>query len=218
MPYTIATMIIVEVIVVFINKLIFLIFLFPMATFAVSEFSFDFGYDRQIYGTERQNSLVSRNYSAGISTYLFDLTGIDLNYSNTKDINSQNERYTVSSPYDIIAQQNRVTTDVFGVGIKQMLAGRGAFIIPIISIGYARQFVTSSGDITVENTTTKNLTIVNLTETKQKYNSVFGAFILQLKFTERFSLKGTVKTLFPAFEYNKARDNLKYLIGFSWVF
>ena len=214
---TIARMNIVEVTVKFLNKLIFLFILFPATTFAVSELSFDFGYDRQIYGINRQNSVISRNYSTGISTYLFDLTGIDLNYSDTQDTNSQNDRYTVSSPYDIIAQQNRVRTKVYGIGIKQMLVGRGSYLIPIISVGYARQFVNSSGDITVENTATKSLIQVNLTETNQKYNSLSGAFTLQLKFTERFSLKGTVKTLFPAFEYSKARDNLKYLIGFSWI-
>lgn len=188
-----------------------------MSSFALSEFSFDFGYDRQIYGVNRQNSVVSRNYSVGLSTYLFDLTGVDLNFSNTQDTTSQNDRYTVSSPYDIIAQQNRVNTNVFGIGIKQMLAGRGSLLIPIISAGYARQFVTSSGDITVENTTTSVLQKVNLSETKQRYNSVFGSFTLQLKLTERFSLKGTIRTLFPAFEYNKAKDNLKYLVGFSWI-
>jgi hypothetical protein len=47
---------------------------------------------------------------------------------------------------------------------------------------------------------------------------MFGAFTLQLRLTERFSLKGSVKSLFPAFEFNKAKDNLKYLVGFSWVF
>jgi hypothetical protein len=195
----------------------FFIYLFPVSSFALSEFSFDFGYDRQIYGVNRQNSVVSRNYSVGLSTYLFDLTGVDLNFSNTQDTTSQNDRYTVSSPYDIIAQQNRVNTNVFGIGIKQMLAGRGSLLIPIISAGYARQFVTSSGDITVENTTTSVLQKVNLSETKQRYNSVFGSFTLQLKLTERFSLKGTIRTLFPAFEYNKAKDNLKYLVGFSWI-
>lgn len=202
----------------FLKSLLLLICIFPNSSFAVSEFNFDFGYDRQIYGASRQNSVVSRNYSVGISTYLFDLTGIDLNFSNTQDITSQNDRYTVSAPYDITAQQNRVTTNVYGVGIKQMLAGRGARLTPIISAGYARQFVTSSGDITVENTTTKALQTVYLEETKQRYNSVFGSFTLQLKLTERFSLKGTVRTLFPAFEFNKAKDNLKYLVGFSWVF
>lgn len=200
------------------NMLLVLIALFPFSSFAFSEFNFDFGYDRQIYGQNRQDSVVSRNYSAGISTYLFDLTGIDLNYSNTQDITSQNDRYTVSSPFDVIAQQNRVRTNVYGIGIKQMLVGRGSRLVPVISMGYAREFVTSSGDITVENTTTKALQKVFLAESKQRYNSVFGSFTLQLKLTDRFSLKGTVRTLFPAFEFNKAKDNLKYLVGFSWIF
>lgn len=203
----------------FLRSLSLLICLFSAQSFAAYELSFDFGYDRQIYGVDRQNSLVSRNYSAGISAYLFDLTAIDLNYSNTEDTNSQNDRYHITgTTYDVIAQQNRSKTDVFGVGIKQMLVGRGSRIVPVISAGYARQFVTSSGDITIENSATSLKERVNVAETKQRYNSVFGSFTLQLKLTDRFSLKGTVRTLFPAFEFNKARDNLKYLVGFSWVF
>ena len=109
-------------------------------------------------------------------------------------------------------------TNVFGIGLKQMLAGRSSRITPIISAGYAREFVTSAGDVTFENTTTKVATKANLNESKQRYNSVFGAFILQVKLTERFSLKGSVKTLFPAFDFDKAKDNLKYQVGFAWIF
>jgi hypothetical protein len=47
---------------------------------------------------------------------------------------------------------------------------------------------------------------------------MFGAFILQFKMTDRLSLKGSVKTLIPALAFNKAKDNLKYLVGFSWIF
>ena len=191
----------------------------PLRAFAVFEFDFDFGYDKQIYGAQRQNSVVSRNYSSGISCYLFDLTALDLNYSNTLDTTSQNDRYVNALPgYDVIAQQNRMLTNVFGIGLKQMLAGRSSRITPIISAGYAREFVTSAGDVTFENTTTKVATKANLNESKQRYNSVFGAFILQVKLTERFSLKGSVKTLFPAFDFDKAKDNLKYQVGFAWIF
>lgn len=198
--------------------LIFLIFL-PATCFAgYFEIDFDFGYDKQIYGATRQNSVVSRNYSMGLSSYLFDLTAIDVNVSNTQDTTSQSDRYTVAANLDVVAQQNRVDTKVYGVGLKQMLAGRGSRIIPILSAGYARQFVTSNGDITVENTTTKALTVYNLNQSKIAYNSVFGAFVLQIKLTESFSLKGSVKTIFPAFEFSKARDNLKYLVGFAWIF
>lgn len=191
----------------------------PINSFAAFyELSFDFGYDSQKYGVNRQNTVTSRNYSYGASIYLFDLTAIDFNASNTQDTTTQNDRYTVATSLDIISQQNRVKTDVYGVGIKQMLAGRGSRIIPSISIGYAKQSVTSSGDVTVENTNTNAQTVFNLTPTSQKYNSVSGSFALQLKLTDRFSLKGSVRTLFPAFEFSKAKDNLKYLVGFSWIF
>jgi hypothetical protein len=191
----------------------------PLKAFAFMEFSFDFGYDKQIYGVSRQNSVVSRNYSVGISSYLFDLTALDLNASSTQDTTSQNDRYTVPNyAVDVISQQNRVKTNVFGIGLKQMLAGRGSIVTPIISAGYAREFITSSGDITFENTSTMAQAKYNLPETKQRFNSVFGSFTLQVKLTERFSLKGSVKTLFPAFDFNKAKNNIKYLVGFSWIF
>lgn len=190
----------------------------PLKAFSAFEFNFDFGYDRQIYGAQRQNSVVSRNYSVGLSSYLFDLTAIDLNASSTNDTTTQNDRYTVATGYDLVSQQNRVLTNVFGLGLKQMLVGRGSRIIPIISAGYAREFVTSAGDITVENTSTRAQSVYKLTESKQRYNSVFAAFTLQFKLTESFSLKASVKTLFPAFEFNKARDNIKYLVGFAWAF
>jgi uncharacterized protein YhjY with autotransporter beta-barrel domain len=202
-----------------ISQLLLIFFLIlPFKAFSSIELGFDFGYDKQIYGAQRQNNLVSRNYSGGMSFYLFDLTAVDLNASTTDDTTSQNDRYTVATGIDVIAQQNRMKSEVYGLGIKQMLAGRGALLTPIVSVGYAREFVTSSGDITVENTTSKVKTVYNLTETKQRYNSVFGSFILQLKLTERFSLKASVKTLFPAFEFNKARDNVKFSAGFSWIF
>ena len=196
-----------------------LVFLISSQSWAAGfEFDFDFGYDKQIYGSNRQDSVVSRNYSVGISTYLFDLTAIDLSVSNSKDITTQNDRYTVATGIDVIAQQNRVDTKVFGLGIKQMLADRRSRIVPVISVGYAREFVTSDGDITTENTTTLAHKTYNLTETKDRENSVFAGFTLQLRLTERFSLKATAKTLFPAFEFNKAKDNVKYSIGFSWIF
>jgi hypothetical protein len=203
----------------YLKILSFILFLFPFASMAGTyEFDFDFGYDRQIYGSNRQNSVVSRNYSVGFSSYLFDLTAIDLNFSSTQDTTAQNDRYGVATGLDVVAQNNIVKTNVYGIGIKQMLLGRGSRLIPVVSVGYAREFVTSSGDITTEITSTGQRSNFMLAESRQRYNSVFGSFSLQLKLTERFSLKGSVRTLFPAFEFNKARDNIKYLAGFAWIF
>lgn len=201
------------------NFLLICSIFFPLSSFAiVNEVAFDFGYDRQIYGTERQNSTVTRTYSGALSTYIFDYTAIDLNASRSTDITTENERYNVTSGIDLVGQQNRVTSNVYGVGIKQMFAPRNARLIPGLSIGYAKQFLDYQSDLTVENTTNKVRTTISGGTKKQRIDSVFGTLSLQLRMTERLSIKGSVKTLFPAFEFNKARDNVKYAFGFSWVF
>lgn len=201
------------------NLLTALVLLFPMTSFAiVNEVAFDFGYDRTIYGKDRQNSNINRTYSGALSTYIFDYTAIDLNASRSSDITTENERYNVTTAIDLVGQQNRVTTTVYGLGIKQTFAPRNARLIPGISMGYARQFVSYKSDLTIENTTTLARTVVSGGETKQRIDSVFGTFSLQLRLTERLSLKGSVKTLFPAFKFDKVRDNVKYAFGFSWIF
>lgn len=201
------------------SLLVFLMVLFPLSSFAiVNEIAFDFGYDRQIYGLQRQNSTVNRTYSAALSTYIFDYTAIDLNASRSTDITTENERYNVTTGIDVVGQQNRVTSNVYGIGIKQMFAPRTARLIPGLSLGYAKQFLNYQSDLTVENTTNSARTNISAGTRKQRIDSVFGTLSLQLRMTERLSLKGSVKTLFPAFELDKARDNVKYAVGFSWVF
>ena len=39
---------------------------------------------------------------------------------------------------------------------------------------------------------------------------------LELKLTRTISLRGSVKTIFKAFEFDRAQDNVRYTIGFSW--
>ena len=184
----------------------------------VYEIGLDFSYDKQIYGSNRLNSNVSRSYSAGVSTYLFELTAIDFNISSSKDSTTQNERYDAGGGYDLVSQQNRMETDVYGIGIKQMLMPRKYRLSPMISVGYARQFLNYTTDITLENRASSVRTSGSSGTSKDRVDSMFGAFILQYRVTDRLSFKGTAKTLFPAVEWNKARDNIKYSVGISWIF
>lgn len=199
--------------------LIFLICFIPASSFAIiNEIAFDFGYDRQIYGVNRQNSNVNRVYSVALSTFIFDFTAIDLNAATSSNITQENDRYNVTTGIDVVGQRNRVEAKVYGVGLKQTFAPRTARLIPGVSMGYARQFVNYKSDITIEDVATKARSNVSGGEIKERNDSVFATFSLQLRLTERVSLKGSVKTLFPAFEFNKARDNIKYSFGFSWIF
>ena len=124
------------------NLLFLMLAIFPISSFAiVNEVAFDFGYDRTVYGTTRQNNTITRSYSGVLSTYIFDYTAIDLSASRTQDITSENERYNVTTGIDLVGQQNRVRSSVYGIGLKQMFAPRTARLVPGISLGYAKQFV-----------------------------------------------------------------------------
>jgi hypothetical protein len=182
------------------------------------ELDLDFEYDKQKYGSSLENSVVSRSYSGGVSIYLFEQTAIDLNYSNTSETTTYNDRYTIATGYDVTSSHNYVDTVVYGIGIKQMLLPKQSLILPMVELGYAKEFITYLNDVVLENTTNSTSTTTQYGNSKYRIDSVSASFILQFKLTQSFSLKGTVKTLFPAFEFNKAKDNLKYLAGISWIF
>lgn len=191
----------------------------PATSYAiVNEIAFDFGYDRTKYGLQRQNSTVTRSYSGSLSTYIFDYTAIDISASKTSDTTSENEVFAVAQGIEVIGQQNRVNSNVYGIGLKQMFAPRTARLVPGISLGYAKQFVNYDSDLTVRDTASGTTLKINGGTKKQRIDSVFGTFSVQLRMTERLSLKGSVRTLFPAFEMDKARDNIKYSVGFAWIF
>lgn len=202
-------------------KLFFICALFFITSCAqalIYEIGLDFSYDKQIYGNNRLNSQTSRTYSGGVSTYLFETTALDLNFSSSKDITTQNEVYDAGGGFDLVSQQNRVETKVYGIGIKQMLLPRKFRLMPLVSVGYARQFIAYETDLTLENRATDTKTSGSSGESKSRVDSMFGAFILQYRMTDRLSIKGSVKTIFPSADWNKARDNVKYAFGISWIF
>ena len=88
----------------------------------------------------------------------------------------------------------------------------------MISMGYAKQFIEDSTEYTFEETTSGDRTTVRGDLSKQRVDSVFGTFALQLILSQGMALKGSIHTVFPAFEFSKAKDDLKYMVGLSIVF
>lgn len=105
-----------------------------------------------------------------------------------------------------------------GVGIKQAFANRNAAFRPMISFGYAKQFVKSTGDTLYRHETTGTDFRYVQDTTKRRYDSVFAAFELKFRLFGRISFSASVRTYFKAFEWNRAQDNMKYLAGLSWMF
>lgn len=182
------------------------------------ELSGNFAYDKTVYGSQRQNKLVSRTYSGSVAIYLFMSTALELNYSQSEDIQTDNTNTEIVSGVRIKSTQNLVGTEVYGVGLRQRLAGKGAWLRPLISFGYAKQFKDSSTEYTILDETSGATTVINVDNGRSRVDSAFGTFTLQIRLTKTFSINGSVRTVFKAFEFDQAQDNMKYAAGFSWFF
>jgi hypothetical protein len=198
--------------------IIFAMFLFSSSNaFAIMELGGSFSYDRTVYGTQRQNKSIDRTWAGSIAFFLFDFTALELNYSYNDEIVTENERIPITGfNLDLVSTQSKVNNEVFGLGLRQVFAGKNARIKPSISLGYAKQFITSTSTATYQDTSNNAIFVFSADPSKGRVDSVFGTFSLQIQITGRLSLKGSVNTLFPANDFNAAKDNLKYSAGFSW--
>lgn len=192
--------------------------LFSANAFALMELSGRFSYDKTVYGDQRQNKITNRTWAGGLAVFIFNNTALEFNYSTSNEKTVENEvipltGYNVS----LVGTQTTIDNEVFGIGFRQVIGHRKARIVPSISLGYAKQFITSYSDATYRD----DVSLAQLTTTtpkvKSRVDSVFGTFSLKLNLTSRLSLNGSVNTLFKAFETDRAKDNLKYMVGFSWI-
>ncbi|MBT7608139.1 MAG: hypothetical protein HN576_00180 [Bacteriovoracaceae bacterium] len=195
----------------------FTFLIYSSSAFALMELSGSFSYDRTVYGTKRQNKSIDRTWAGTIALFLYNYTAIELNYSYNDEIITENEIIPVDGfNLNLISTQSKVHNEVFGVGIRQVFTGKNATIKPSLSLGYAKQFITSTSSATYQDTSNSDLFLFHADPSKLRVDSVFGTFSLQIRISGRLSLKGSVNTLFPASDINQAKDNLKYSVGFSW--
>ena len=197
---------------------IFSFVVFPHKVFALMEISGSFSYDRTVYGSSRQNKQIDRTWGAALAFFLSNFTAIELNYSLNDEITKERETIPVSGyNLNLIGTNSTVENQVYGVGLRQVFAGRKARFKPSLSLGYAKQFIVSSSNATYQDTSNGNTFLFTGTPSKERLDSVFATFAIQLSLTARLSLRGSVNTLFKANDLNGAKDNLKYMVGFSWI-
>ncbi|MBT3585691.1 MAG: hypothetical protein HN509_12370 [Halobacteriovoraceae bacterium] len=186
---------------------------------ALFELDLDFSYNKQVYGTTRQNDLVSRTYATSLAVYLFQNTAIEFSYAHTDDITTEANVIKVEGTNSsIVGMQNRVRTRVAGIGIRQALAGRKSRFRPMISLGYARLLIDDRTDFSFRDDGTNQVLNIEGELSKRRQDSAFGTFSVQIRMTKTFSLKASVKTIIPAFDFDRASDNMKYAAGIVWFF
>lgn len=193
-----------------------LLFLTVGHAHALIEINGEYGVSTQKYGQDRANEIEATTIGGALAVYLFNLTAIEFNYSQTETVTTETNTLAINSQFDLIGQQNNVLVYSYGVGIRQAFASRKARFRPSMSLGYARQFTRDTTQATFRDNSTGNTFIVNDDVTKRRDDSVFGSFNLELRLTQTISLRGSVRTIFKAFEFDRARDNVQYTVGFSW--
>lgn len=197
----------------------FCVFFSTENAFALFEMTGEFGYKTQVYGNDRANDLTERVYSGSIAMYLFERTALELNYSYSDTITDEHQSIPITGTnVNIVGMVNTVETTVYGIGIRQLFADRKAFLRPLLSLGYAKQFTEDYTDITIQNDGGGPITLLRSDESKYQNDSVFASFSLELRLARFLALRGSVHTVFPAFEFDKIRDYQRYTAGFTWIF
>lgn len=192
--------------------------LFPLSSMALMEISGNFGYEKQVYGSTRQNDIVERTYSASWAWYMFSTTALELSYMRSETITDEHNEIAIDSSVSVIGLENVVKSDLYGIGIKQLLASRKARLVPAISLGYAKRFISDHTDYTIRDEATGRTYIIHGDRTRLRSDSTFGTFSLQFRLGAGLSLKASVQAVVKGTEFNRAGDDVKYLVGFSWFF
>ena len=202
------------------KKLLLTLFFFTFcnSALAVIELDTEFGYSKSRFGSNRESKSVSRSYSGSIAFYFLSATAIEFNYRDTEDETIVNYDTSALSGLVITDQYQNIKSNRYGIGIRQALADRKSFLVPMLSFGWARQKKTSYSTATILNKTTSVTSLYNSGKSSDEYDSVFGSFALKLRLTKTMSIKGSVSTYFQAFEWNEAKDQLNYTAGLTWFF
>ncbi len=184
----------------------------------MTELSADYGFDRTKYGQNRQNRIEAEHIRTSVAFYMFNYTALEINYSQSATVSTEKKVLSVDSVYNVTGSKNQIFVHTHGIGLRQALASRRARVRPSFSLGYARRSESDKTDLDLVNNTSGTTFKVSGPTSKKRYDSVFGTLALNLRLTRGLSLRGSLNTIFEAFKFDEAQDNIKYMVGLAWVF
>ena len=191
----------------------------PSFCFSYVETDLNFIYDKQIFGVDRDNFQVSRTYNLNLAWYLTARTAFEVGYGLGTIRTTENSSYEIDGTgFEIYGHENTVKNLYYSVGIRQAFSGRGSFIRPMVSIGYAKQEITDQTSYKIRLVGESEGTTLEQAAELMESDSVFANLALTIRLSQYFSIKISAQTVFPAFDFNKAKDDLKYMGGIMWIF
>lgn len=198
---------------------IFLVFFIPFNVFSFVETDLNFIYDKQIFGALRNNFQISRTYNINFAWYLTGRTALEIGYGLGTIKTTENTSYLIEGTgLEIIGHENIVKNINYSIGLRHSFAGRNAFLRPMLSLGYAKQEISDQTTYRIRLVDSDLESTLEQAPELMESDSVFATLALSISLTQLFSIKTSIQTVFPAFDFNKAKDDLKYMAGILWVF
>ncbi|MCB9093909.1 MAG: hypothetical protein H6621_02480 [Halobacteriovoraceae bacterium] len=196
---------------------LFTFFIITPNLYALVDLSAEYGLSKSIYGEDEQNNLENKTYTGTLAWYVFSTTALEINYSRSDSQSTQNFTDPGTSLW-VSKIDSYITTHSMGVGIRQLLAPVKSSIRPLISLGYAKEIKSYETEYIVIDDTNNSTITVTEDPADEETDSAFATFALEIRLSDHLSLKGSMMSVFPAFEFDKMENNLRYLAGISIYF
>ena len=202
-------------------SVLLLLLLLPVTStvsFAYTEISAQYSRQEQVYGDERQNQLTTDTVYGSIALYFLRNTALELNYTDEKQEDQVSSAEVMLRGVAVTLRSlKHVRTAIYGLGIKQSLAGRRSTFRPAVSIGYARKTVHDSTTFTMYDVTGNTSSTATEVSPVVRQNSVFAALSLGVRLGRRISWTSSVQTVFKSSRIDRVSDNIKYMTGLSLI-
>ncbi len=208
------------------KKLIFIFFsIYSFGLYAYIDLNLGYSFSmRRVDGVETETNpdpgaavTTSTGYQVNLAWFMWEYTGLDLNYSHTTErLQDNREVATNDSSITIKEIDSTVITEVAGIGIRQAFASRKSTIIPSLAIGYAQYTTSGTAIYTLDNGGSE--AELEIEQDKEVFSSGYAAFSLRFRFTQLMGLTLAAKTIMPDFDTEQADNNVTYSAGFSWIF
>lgn len=189
--------------------------------FSYVDLGVNYSYNQQIIDADKNLSgeavSVTKTISAYWSWYIWEYTALEFSYSRSDNNMTDNRPIQDDSASFVIKEvENKVTTEVQGIGLRQSFANRKARFIPSLGLGYARVVERGITHYTV-NTGGADQRLTQENE-EEVYSSSYMTVSFRIRLTELMGITVGAKTVVPEFDLSDAEKNLTYNAGFSWIF
>ena len=202
-----------------IKILIITIVLFSSSAHSLyTEVGASWAFQREVYGTDYTSKLNENQVMASAAFYFFSLTGLELSYSWKKWDNLDKTIVPVNNDKFVTGQRRTLYVQNFGIGISQYFNGTKAILRPGLGLGYVRRLTKDGGYIDVYDDLSGSSSREDRDEVNTSDDLIYLLVSLKFRIIEGLFLSGSVRTLFAPKKYKEAPNNLRFFVGFSWLF